>query len=60
MSESSAVTVVFDVSLAPRLALLFMEDFLEYSADIADEQDYIKACHVVEVSGIEKAAGAYS
>jgi hypothetical protein len=52
--DTTSVTVVFNIALREKLALAFMEEFLEYSTDVADEKALIRDWFVVEVCEHEK------
>jgi hypothetical protein len=46
--KTTSVTVVFNIALAEKVAQAFMEDFLEYSTDVAAEKDLIREWFIVE------------
>jgi len=45
--KTTSVTVVFNIALTEKVAQAFMEDFLKYSTDVADEKD-IRDWFIVE------------
>lgn len=50
IKQTTSVTVVFNIALREGVALAFMEDFREYSTDMADEKMMIKDWFVVEAT----------